>query len=92
MKDIDDMRIGESFYLKMTVAVISTRNGKPCEFDEERIDINDLIIAELEKIKEKINSEDVNCQYEDDYVYSSGLQKAIELIDNSIKELKGEQE
>ena len=49
-------------------------------------------IKELENIKEKINSEDVNCQYEDDYVYSSGLQKAIELIDNRIKELKGEQE
>lgn len=47
---------------------------------------------ELENIKEKINSEDVNCQYEDDYVYSSGLQKAIEIIDNHIEELKGETE
>lgn len=45
---------------------------------------------ELDKLKEKINSEDVNCQYEDDYVYSSGLQKAIEVIDNRIEELKGE--
>lgn len=45
---------------------------------------------ELEKIKAKINSEDVNCQYEEDYVYSSGLQKAIEIIDNHIAELKGE--
>lgn len=45
---------------------------------------------ELEKIKEKINSEDIDCQYEEDYVYSSGLQKAIELIDDRIEELKGE--
>ena len=45
---------------------------------------------ELEKIKAKINLEDVDCQYEEDYVYSSGLQKAIELIDNRIEELKGE--
>ena len=45
---------------------------------------------ELDKLKEKINSEDVNCQYEDDYVYSSGLQKAIDIIDNRISELKGE--
>ena len=44
---------------------------------------------ELEKIKEKINSEDVNCRY-DEYAYSSGLQKAIELIDTCIEELKGE--
>ena len=54
--------------------------------------VNDLIVKELEKIKEKINSEDVNCRYEEDYVYSSGLQKAIELINNRIKELKGGQE
>ena len=45
---------------------------------------------ELDKLKEKINSEDVDCQYEYDYVYSSGLQKAIEVIDNRIEELKGE--
>lgn len=44
---------------------------------------------ELEKIKEKINSEDVNCRY-DEWAYSSGLQKAIEVIDNRIEELKGE--
>ena len=45
---------------------------------------------ELEKIKTKINSEDVDCQYEEDYAYSGGLQKAIEIIDNHIFELKGE--
>lgn len=45
---------------------------------------------ELDKLKEKINSEDVDCQYEYDYVYSSGLQKAIEVIGNRIEELKGE--
>ena len=56
-------------------------NGKPLEKE---------IVKELEKIKEKINLEDVNCQYEDDYVYSGGLQKAIEIIDNHISELKGE--
>lgn len=54
MKDIDDMKIGESFYLKMTVAKISERNNRPCEYDEERIDVNALIIEELEKIKEEI--------------------------------------
>ena len=78
MKDIDDMRIGESFYLKMTVAVISTRNGKPCEFDKERIDINDLIIAELEKIKTKMLGQKM--------FYTPD----IDIIDNHIKELKGE--
>ena len=45
---------------------------------------------ELEKIKSKINLEDVDCQYEEDYMYSSGLQKAIDIIDNHIAELKGE--
>lgn len=45
---------------------------------------------ELDRLKEKINSEDVNCQYEEDYVYSSGLQKSIEVINNRIEELKGE--
>lgn len=44
----------------------------------------------LEKLKTEINSEDVDCQYEEDYAYSSGLQKVIEIIDNHIKELKGE--
>lgn len=44
----------------------------------------------LKKLKTEINSEDVNCQYEEDYVYSSGLQKTIEIIDKHIKELKGE--
>ena len=53
------------------------RNGTPLE-------------EELDKLKEKINSEDTNCQYEDDYVYSSGLQKEIDIIDNRIAELKGE--
>lgn len=43
----------------------------------------------LEKLKEKINSEDVDCQYEEDYAYSSGLQKVIEIIDSHIEELKG---
>ena len=48
-------------------------------------------IEELEKIKAEINSEDVNCRY-DEYEYSSGLQKAIELINKHISELKGETE
>lgn len=51
---------------------------------------NRQIIEELEKIKSKINLEDVDCQYEEDYAYSGGLQKAIEIIDNHIFELKGE--
>lgn len=49
----------------------------------------DGAIAELKKLKEKINLEEVDCQYETDYVYNSGLQKVIELIDNRIKELEG---
>ena len=47
-------------------------------------------IDELEKLKVKINSEDIDCHYEEDYVYSDGLQKAIEIIDKEILELKGE--
>lgn len=45
---------------------------------------------ELEMIKKEIDSEDVNCQYEEDYVYNSGLQKAIDVIDNHIERLKEE--
>lgn len=63
-------------------------------FEELKSNLNTLNkesrIDELEKIKAKINLEDADCQYEDDYVYSSGLQKAIEIIDNRIAELKGE--
>ena len=63
-------------------------------FDDLKNNLNTLNrearIDELEKLKEKINAEDVDCQYEDDYVYSGGLQKAIEVIDNRIEELKGE--
>lgn len=47
------------------------------------------VIEELEKIKEEINSEDVNCRY-DEFAYSSGLQKTIELIDKHIAGIKGE--
>lgn len=47
-------------------------------------------ITELEKIKTEINKEDIDCQYEDDYEYSGGLQKTIEIIDNRVAELKGE--
>ena len=49
-----------------------------------------MVIEELEKIRSKINLEDVDCQYEEDYIYSGGLQKAIEIIDEEISELKGE--
>lgn len=49
-------------------------------------------IEALEKIKAKINLEDVDCQYEEDYMYSGGLQKAIEIIGKEISELKGEAE
>lgn len=37
---------------------------------------------------EKIKSEDIDCQYEEDYEYSGGLQKAIEIIDKRISELQ----
>lgn len=47
------------------------------------------LISELEKIKAEINLEDFYCYCEDDYVYSGGLQKAIEIIDKYIAELKG---
>lgn len=56
----------------------------------EELQTRRRIIGELEKIKAEINEEDIDCQYEDDYVYSGGLQKAIEIIDNRIAELKGE--
>ena len=82
--------------------LISLRTSYKIRIEEEDIEALDKgiealenqksFIDELEKMKEKINSEDVNCQYEEDYVYSSGLQKAIELIDNRLEELKGEQE
>jgi hypothetical protein len=90
MKDIDDMRIGESFYLKRTVAVISTRTGKPCEFDEERIDINDLIITELEKIKAEM--EIIHNRYAINFqgFSMSVAQECIDIINNEIAELKGE--
>ena len=55
-------------------------NGKPLEKE---------IVKELEKLKVKINLEDIDCHYEEDYVYSDGLQKAIEIIDKEISELKG---
>lgn len=44
----------------------------------------------LEKLKVELNGEDSDCQYEEDYIYSGGLQKAIEIIDKHISELKGE--
>lgn len=48
-------------------------------------------IAELKKLKEKLDEEDCEliCLYEEDYMYSAGLQRAIELIDNRIEELEG---
>ena len=48
-------------------------------------------IEELKKLKEKLDEEDSDliCLYEEDYMYSAGLRKAIELIDNRIKELEG---
>lgn len=47
------------------------------------------VIEELEIIKENINLEAVKCCRYDEFAYSSGLQTAIELIDNRITELKG---
>lgn len=47
-------------------------------------------ITEVEKIKEKINLEEIDCQYETDYVYDSGLQKAIEIINREISKIKGD--
>ena len=95
MKVIPNMGIGESFYLKKTVVAISTRTGTPCEFDEERIDINDLIIAELEKLKAEIeehgNKANVN-KNEYELAISQTCDYISIIIDNHIKELKGEQE
>ncbi len=82
MKDIDDMGIGESFYLKQTVATISARTGKPCEFDEERIDISDLIIKELEKLK---------AEFEEDRYILLNQTTAIKVINNRITQLKGDE-
>ena len=51
-------------------------------------------IDELKKLKEELGEEDSDliCLYEEDYMYSAGLQKAIEIIDNHISELKREDE
>lgn len=63
-------------------------------FDDLKNNLNTLNrearIDELEKLKEKINSKDIDCQYEEDYAYSYGLHIAIKLIDSRIEELKGE--
>ena len=64
--------------------------SKECECMNKSICSGTPLEDELDRLKEKINSEDVNCQYEEDYVYSSGLQKSIEVINNRIEELKGE--
>lgn len=45
---------------------------------------------ELEKIRAKINSKDIDCLYEEDFAYSYGLHEAIQIIDDRISELKGE--
>lgn len=84
MKDIYDMGIGESFYLKETVATLSTRTGKPCEFDEERIDINDLIIAELENIKEEMEEQSNRNFYENGW-----WTYVLSVFDKHISKLKG---
>ena len=81
MKDIKDMKIGESFYLKMTVAVISWRTNEPCEYDEERIDVNALIIEELEKIKAEMEA------IKEGYIRGIDY---LDIIDEHISELKGE--
>lgn len=96
MKDIDDMRIGESFYLKRTVAVISTRTGKPCEFDEERIDVNALIIEELEKIKAEIEDMWIKSAKDlrtGEVIYENLCEhsEVLDILNKHISELKGEQ-
>lgn len=88
MKDIYDMKIGESFYLKRTVAVISERNNRPCEYDEERIDVNALIIEELEKIKEEIQG---LIDFEESCCGNTTLgYECLGVIENKISELKGD--
>ena len=46
-----------------------------------------LIIEELEKIKAEINEQ---IQVNNDCLFDNDLKEAIEIIDNHIKELKGE--
>ena len=64
--------------------------GKECECMNEAIYNGTPLEEEIEKIKDEIEEEDSDCQYEEDYVYNGGLQKAIEIIDRHIFKLKGE--
>lgn len=72
--------------------IIRIYNNYDC--DKAREEVMKLpsidMVGELEKIKAEIEEEDSDCQYEEDYVYSGGLQTAIEIIDKHIFKLKGE--
>lgn len=63
--------------------VVSERTNRPCEYDEERIDVNAIIISELEKIKEEMEEIKSGCIGGIDY---------FDIIDDHISELKGETE
>ena len=77
--------------LKMSYKIrIEEEDIEALDKGREALENQKTLQEELEKIKAEINLEDIDCQYEEDYVYSGGLQKAIEIIDNRISELKGE--
>ena len=50
----------------------------------------DLFIEELEKIKAEIQHERSKHSGEGKYTYTAGLKVSIDIIDNHISELKGE--
>ena len=63
------------------------------EYDERVKPLHQEItsaIEELEKIKAKIMEKDIDCLYDEDYAYSYGLHETIQIIDERISELKGE--
>jgi len=49
--------------------------------DDDGVMHNVLSIGVLDNIRADIEKECVTCEYEDDFVYNSGLLKAIEIID-----------
>ena len=68
----------------------SFTDGEYAEALEILIDYYEVgLIDELEKIKAEILEEDSECLYEEDYIYCSGLEKAMVILDNHISELKG---
>lgn len=76
------MELGTVWYEKHTVDVVR-RNGTYYETNCEKINPNDLIIAEIEKIKAEIINYIITPNTDEE-------EAIIEILDNHIAELKGE--